>query len=176
MAPSPRDGSRNAPKISSRALRRRLPRAVGGFTVNVCRNPHCSLFGLEPDPFNRQGHRGPHPTNKPRGSVNIRNGDLIYKCPSCGSEIFVKSNLALVQEYSRLSWLHRRTNRKHCPKETCRNARLRVDLAPSAYRRFGRTEKGIRATSARNAVGPSRSAHPPGGINRPTRTGSFSGL
>lgn len=111
---------------------------VGGFTVNFCRDPHCVAFGIPPDPWDR---RGMAPTGN-HGVVETKFPDVSYKCYACGAKQSVKSNVALVQEYSRLRDLHTRTNREHCGKKGCPNYGVRLSLMPSQYRSFGKTAKG----------------------------------
>jgi transposase-like protein len=128
----------DVPKKSSGAKRRRLPRKVGGFTVNFCRDPHCSAFGIAPDPWDRRGK----PATGDHGVVDTKFPELFYKCYACGSKQSVKSNVALVKEYSRLRDLNTRTNREHCRKVGCSNHRVPLSLMPSVYRSFGKTAKG----------------------------------
>lgn len=132
------DHTPKPPKKTSGGKRRRLPRAVGGFTVNFCRDPHCLAFGVAPDPWDRRGQ----PATGVHGTVDRKFPELFFKCPLCVAKQSVKSNIALVQEYSRLRDLNTRTNREHCQKKTCSNYGVRMSLMPSAYRAFGKTAKG----------------------------------
>ncbi len=131
----------NAPKKSSRAQTRRLPRNVGVFSVNFCRNAQCRLFGIPPDPYRRTG-QSPSPGNQPHGKITGAGDDRSFFCPACGLAHAIKSNHAIAEEYSRLSDLYRRTKRETCPNAVCGNHRLPIGLMPSAYRLFGKTAKG----------------------------------
>ncbi|WP_147094954.1 hypothetical protein [Roseovarius sp. TE539] len=135
--------SQSGSKKSSSIQKRRLPETVGGFTVNVCRNPRCSLFGLPPDPIDRRGNPGGRSkSNIPHGKVSGSAEDRSYTCPECRVAVVVKNNHAIVQEYMRVSDLYRRTGREHCQTLGCENHSVPVELAPSAYAKFGTTAKG----------------------------------
>lgn len=112
-----------------------LPRTVGFFNVNVCRNPLCSAFSEAPvlyvaDPSLMTG--------KVKGSGEGRN----YTCSACGQSFRLKSNTALVEEYSRLRTLHRGTKREYCPNIKCTSHGVPASLMPSAYYTHGKTPKG----------------------------------
>lgn len=124
---------------SSRDERRRFPSTIGGFSVNFCRNPHCRLFGVYPDPIDG---RGKSRTDADRGSVTGTGEDRTFICPACSTANTVKSNRALVEEYARVRSLNRRTNQQHCRTEGCENEGVSLSLSPSSYAAFGKTAKG----------------------------------
>ena len=126
----------------ARQERYRLPRLIGGCSVNFCRNPTCELFGELPDRRDGRGRRLADGSNLGRGRVIGSGDDRTFVCPACGRHSVVKSNKAAMQEYARLSRLHRRTKRESCPSVACINHGASLKLMPSRYRRFGKTAKG----------------------------------
>ncbi len=102
----------------------------------------CEFFGLPPDREDRRGQRPNKTTNEPRGVVRGKDTERAYTCGSCNRSNVVKPNIAIVQEYSRISSVYRRTKRECCPNEDCEQHKTSVRLMPSAYRKFGKTAKG----------------------------------
>lgn len=80
-----------------------VPRTVGLFTVNFCRNPLCASFSLPPIL---------HKTSRElaRGKIKGSGENRAYICNLCGQSSRLKSNVALVEKYSRLRHLNRGTN------------------------------------------------------------------
>lgn len=112
-----------------------LPRRVGRFTVNACRNPLCASFAVPPT-LASSG------SGTSSGSLKRQNDIRSYQCRACGKESTIKSNTALVEEYSRLMRAHRRTKREYCPNPACTSHGVPKSLMPSAYRTHGKTPKG----------------------------------
>ncbi|MFX4300323.1 hypothetical protein [Pseudosulfitobacter pseudonitzschiae] len=125
--------------MNSSTPKRRLPRLVGGFSVNFCRNPHCDRFGFLPHPFSIRGRRG---GDQDHGRVVGSGEDRSFRCPACDGFNIIKSNTAIAEEYSRLSRQYRKKFFPSCRTESCPNFDLPLDLAPSAYRSAGRTARG----------------------------------
>lgn len=71
------------------------PRNVGLFTVNFCRNPLCASFSLLPILHNASQELA-------RGKIKGSGENRAYICNLCGQSSRLKSNVALVEEYSRL--------------------------------------------------------------------------
>lgn len=140
MAKAGKKAQKSLPKKTSRARKRVLPKSVGVFSVNFCRNPQCQSFGISPDPYDRRGYK--QPPNQAHGQISGSHGERSFLCHHCGTFHSVKSNKAIAEEYSRLSNLYRRTNREYCPNAKCENHHLPMRLMPSAYRAFGKTAKG----------------------------------
>lgn len=112
-----------------------VPRTVGFFTVNFCRNPICTSFSLPPivRSVSKEAARG-----KIKGSGENR----AYICNLCGQSSRLKSNVAIAEEYSRLRHLNRGTKREYCLNAGCSSHRVPLTLMPSAYRAHGKTPKG----------------------------------
>ena len=127
----------NLSKNSSRAplTQSLVPRSVGGFTLNFCRNPLCASFSLPPILHIAAPE---HARGKIKGSGENR----AYICQSCGRSSRLKSNIAIVEEYARLRTLNRGTKREYCANSVCSSHRVPVSLMPSAYRIHGKTPKG----------------------------------
>jgi hypothetical protein len=73
-----------------------MPRSVGGFTVNFCRNMQCPVFGM--------------PVSLPEDRSAITTGTLrdpgeasTYRCGSCTRSSIMKSNIELGKVYARLN-------------------------------------------------------------------------
>lgn len=111
------------------------PRTVGCFTVNACRTAICPAFALPPilHAANNELARG-----KIKGSGENRS----YYCNTCSKGARLKSNVALVEEYSRLRNLSIGTKRESCPNSLCNSYGVAQALMPSAYRKHGKTPKG----------------------------------
>lgn len=112
-----------------------VPRTVGGFTVNACRNALCSTFALPP--IIPSAH-----ADLARGKVKGSAENRSYFCKKCGKGFRLKSNVALVEEYSRLRTMNRGTDRERCPNKFCLAHGVPQTLMPSAYRAHGKTPKG----------------------------------
>lgn len=112
-----------------------LPRTVGGFTVNFCRNVLCPSFAVSPALASQ--HPGPS-----TGGLRNNGEQSTYLCFECRQTSTLKSNTALVEEYSRLMRAHRRTKREYCQNERCETEGVPLRLMPSAYRIHGKTPKG----------------------------------
>ena len=111
------------------------PRTVGRFTVNFCRNPLCASFSLPPILHNAS-------RTLARGIIKGAGENRAYNCNGCGQSSRLISNVALVEEYSRLRYLNRGTKREYCPNSGCSSHRVPLTLMPSAYRVHGKTPKG----------------------------------
>ena len=122
----------------------RIPPPTDGIQVNFCKNPLCSNFGISPS-IERQP-RGKLTGDKSARDTYIRgkkNGTPTIKCQLCGRTTYLKSNLAVVEEFKRISEslaLPRINDR--CPNPACDN-KTPVDEWPfHNYQRFGTTKKG----------------------------------
>lgn len=88
------------------------------------------------------------------GTVSGTDDGRFYACAACGSNNIVKSNRAIAQEYARIVRIHRRRDPiDACRDAACRNFRLPMALAPSAYRCFGKTAKGDRRHQCKGCGG-----------------------
>ena len=112
-----------------------VPRTVGGFTANACRNALCSSFSLPPILHSVDADLA-------RGKIKGSDENRSYFCKDCGKVSRLKSNVALIEEYSRLRSLNRGTDRERCPSEACLSHGVSRNLMPSAYRVHGTTPKG----------------------------------
>jgi transposase-like protein len=121
-----------------------LPRLPGGFTVNFCRNPHCSHFGDLPDPYDRRGRRPKSSPrlNSQRGIISGSGNERTYICDYCKKSSSVKSNIAILQEFKRINRLNKRLRAPSCANTECKNYFISVKNAPSQYARVGKTQKG----------------------------------
>ncbi len=113
----------------------RLPRSVGAFSVNACRNPLCQSFASPPILY------AISPALK-NGAIKGSGESRSFECDECGQTNRLKNNISLVEEYSRLRSLHRGTKREYCPNSNCMNHRVPMHLAPSSYKTHGKTPKG----------------------------------
>lgn len=114
--------------------------SIGGFSVNFCRNPHCTRYGIFPNPHAAVGRSG---GDCDHGHVTGSGSERTFTCPACGSHNTLKSNRAVAQEYSRTARIHRRPFRGDaCKREDCQNFGISMTLMPTVYRAFGWTAKG----------------------------------
>lgn len=124
--------------------RRRLPRTVGEFSVNFCRNSLCDLFGIYPNELDQRGRRGrsKQNSNVGHGKVTGSGNERSYQCPACLRHNSLKSNLAVTEEYQRLLSIYSRTKGIHCPNLHCDNSSFSIDAEPERYRKYGKTASG----------------------------------
>lgn len=107
----------------------KLPRPYNGIQVNVCKNPDCLNYGVEPNYRERRG--------RPRKSATATVGvvfepgdykidgqnvgfDKVLKCLLCGERSTLRSNKAVFDEITRLSkYLDYDPEPVSCPTESC---------------------------------------------------------
>lgn len=107
------------------------------FPSTCCRNPHCTRYGISPNPHAGVGRSG---GDSDHGYITGSGSERTFTCPACGSHNTLISNRAVAQEYSRTARLHRRPFRGDaCQREVCQNFGISITLMPSVYRAFGRT-------------------------------------
>lgn len=120
----------------------RIPVAVDGIQVNVCREPSCENFGIEPETKIGSGHRS-KPRDKYRRVRAGPNGAFLSLCCTVCSSVFgIKSNLAVAEEFRRLLNLNSDAASGACRTSTCQNFDRSVADDPSAYVKFGVTTAG----------------------------------
>lgn len=113
--------------------RSRVPPEQHGFQVNACKNPSCGNFAV--------------PAAQVRGDLYKLSGggpasqkSLI--CAICNETTAVKSNLAIAEEFTRISSYFEPSVEPCCPGVGCVNSDQGVRTNPCAYQRFGRTSAG----------------------------------
>ncbi|MBK4723581.1 hypothetical protein JJL56_32595 [Azospirillum sp. YIM DDC1] len=116
-----------------------VPPPVEGIQVNFCRNPDCTNFHV-PAPLQRaprgQGKSAPYQT------VGHKPGRPKLVCNACGEGTAIKSNLAVWQEFQRVSAYLKEPPQPACPTFGCCNEGVGIYTRPDAYRKRGFTAAG----------------------------------
>jgi len=126
------------------ASQTRIPEAVAGIQVNFCKQPSCRNFGIpasmKTQPRGRYAHLATErDTYKLTGSK--RKTALI--CHHCKEETIVKSNMAIKEEYDRLTaYLSESSAIVSCPNEECPNHLISIGAEKRNYQAFGTTHSG----------------------------------
>ena len=103
--------------------------------MNACKSALCPSFLLPPILHEVSSEHA-------RGKIKSKDENRSYYCNECGQGSRLKSNVALVEEYSRPRTLNGGTYRERCPDPTCLSHGVPQKLMPSAYRSHGKTPKG----------------------------------
>ncbi|NPT62058.1 IS1 family transposase [Paraburkholderia elongata] len=121
----------------------RIPEEVAGIQVNHCKSPQCPNFGhpaLPIRPYRRKGT----PASPGDYTMNAAMGGLPQiKCAFCGEKSPLRSNLAISEEYNRLSsHLVKPAIEGSCKNENCSMFGIPVSKAGGRYVSFGKTSAG----------------------------------
>lgn len=120
----------------------RIPGAVDGIQVNVCREPSCENFGIEPEPNIGTGYRSKVGDRYRRVRAGTNAAYLSLSCTVCSSVFGIKSNLAVAEEFRRLLNLNNDHAGGACRTSGCPHFGLSAADHPKAYARFGLTTAG----------------------------------
>ncbi len=107
-------------KIFSQAVKPRVPEATDSIQVNFCKNPICSNYGV-PASVKKQP-RGPGASLRGRDSYKIQASNTQFpflKCLLCNEHPPTKSNLAIQEEFFRLSDYLNAKEEPSCPEPLC---------------------------------------------------------
>ncbi|MFM7293471.1 MAG: hypothetical protein ACKO1K_01445 [Burkholderiales bacterium] len=131
-----------ARSIKKKSEASRIPSAVDGIQVNVCRDPSFQNFGVEPELKIGTGYRSRVGDRYRRVRADTNAAHLSLSCMVCGGVFGIKSNLAVVEEFQRLLKLNSAPTGGTCRTSGCPNAGLSPFDHPNAYVRFGLTSAG----------------------------------
>lgn len=120
--------------------RARLPEPCDGVQVNVCRNPSCPGFGIEPSLRSTRGRPAADDGYRVIGAGTHLLSALT--CKRCNESGTIKSNAAVVEETTRLHRLAFPTSDVSCSTLSCENHGRDIRSYPTGYQRFGRTPAG----------------------------------
>lgn len=132
-------------KIYDQANKPRVPYAVDGIQVNFCKNPTCSNYGV-PASVKKQP-RGPGARLRGRDNYKIQASGTQWpflKCLQCNEHPPTKNNLAIQEEFSRLSDYLKPKEEPSCPEPSCSNHAKGINLGKGYYHSFGKTKSGSR--------------------------------
>lgn len=122
----------------------RIPESVAGIQVNHCKNPPCPNFG-RPASTEIQS-RGPYGSESNRDKYIVKgqkDKNPRIQCTICGEKLPMKSNLAIKEEYDRLTNYFEPDQEPSCPDEACRNYAVGIST-PKAYQSYGKTSTGAK--------------------------------
>lgn len=122
----------------------RIPPEIDGIQVNFCKNPACANFGVPPKEVSKRGRgSGSHDTYTLSGAVSQRGTPrALLRCKLCGETPPLKSNLAITQEFRRITAYHAPEPEPTCPDEQCPEHSRGVRTHPRSYQRHGKTAHG----------------------------------
>lgn len=127
-------------KNSSDTKLSRIPPEAGGIQINFCKNPRCANFGVLPRLKVTQGCRT-QTGQKDNYHLGSRvPGTPLMRCQLCGESFPLKSNLAVAEEFDRLTAVLA-IKEPSCPQEGCANHGVSVGT-PKRYQSFGKTTAG----------------------------------
>lgn len=123
----------------------RVPPPYDGVQVNFCKNVECGHFGQPASPAKQP--RGPGAAQRPNDGYILAHKDGLRTrliCKACGQYSVLKSNIAVVEEKTRLlAYLQEPPCPTHsCPTDGCPNGSRDVAAHPKDYHRFGRSAAG----------------------------------
>jgi transposase-like protein len=131
---TPAGGNQTPPAPPSPSKPRRIPPPFSGIQYNVCKNPACPQYGVEPPEHARKAVKGPYAV------AASGKGQPVLKCNACGQMPPMKSNRGIFEEYQRLS-AYLSPRRHFCPAPDCPNHHVPVGT-PKAYRSYGKNSQG----------------------------------
>lgn len=132
-------------KIFSKTNRPRVPIAANSIQVNFCKNPSCLNYGV-PASTEKQP-RGPGARLRGRDGYKVQASNTqvpILKCLLCNEYPPTKSNLAIQEEFFRLSSYLTPPKEPSCPDPSCSNHAIGIRLGKKHYQSFGKTKSGSR--------------------------------
>jgi transposase-like protein len=127
-------------------IRQRIPESVAGIQVNFCKNPLCLNYGRPASQERQPRGRGASDRGRDAYTLRISNDSerkVQLICNLCGEILPIKSNFAILEEYSRLSAYLTPHPEASCPSDVCRNHQVGVST-PKAYLSGGLTSTGAR--------------------------------
>ena len=132
-------------KIFDRINKPRVPSAAGGIQVNFCKNPACPNYGIPAS--TKKQPRGPGASLRGRDTYKVQASGTQWpflKCLQCNEHPPTKNNLAIQEEFSRLSEYLKPQEEPSCPEPSCSNHAKGINLGKRHYQSFGKTKSGSR--------------------------------
>ena len=132
-------------KIFDRVNKPRVPNAAGGIQVNFCKNPACPNYGIPAS--TKKQPRGPGASLRGRDNYKVQASGTQWpflKCLQCNEHPPTKNNLAIQEEFSRLSEYLKPQEEPSCPEPSCSNHAKGINLGKRHYHSFGKTKSGSR--------------------------------
>jgi len=121
----------------------RIPLPVGGVQVNFCKNPSCANFGIPAQTTKQRSGSGSSPVKRDTYNLSrTEKGVPTLKCKFCGEHPTIKSNLAIHEEYKRLTLYMKSTKGASCPTKSCGNHQKTVERFRKNYQSYGTTHSG----------------------------------
>ena len=121
-----------------RKRRGRIPPSCNGVQVNHCKEPTCPNFGVAADPDPPSRGRYADPARQDVYKVGRKKGNPKLICKECGSEIVMKSNVGIYEEYERSS-AYLAPQVVCCPDPKCKNHKKPLGSAKGLYKSKGLT-------------------------------------
>lgn len=123
----------------------RVPRAIDGIQVNICHNPKCMNFGVEPLDMVSKGRNpkiqdGYKLVGRKKPLAKRVSNNLL--CKVCDESFIIKSNLAISEELSRFQAPYITLVKISCTYQNCANNKVPLDERPDCYQSFGKTTSG----------------------------------
>lgn len=123
----------------------RIPDSADGIQVNFCKNPLCLNYGR---PASQEIQPRGVASNRVRDAYTLRvSADSERKvqliCNLCSETLPLKSNAAILEEYSRLTAYLVPVQEATCPSVSCQNYNVGVST-PKTYQSFGVTSTGAK--------------------------------
>lgn len=118
----------------------RIPVTANGIQVNFCKNPLCPNFG-RPASMEVQPHGPNAGRDKDVYKITGSGSKASLSCSLCGETPPLKSNIAISEEFSRLTHYLTPRNAPSCPTPSCQNHLIGIP-SPCAYYSFGKTKSG----------------------------------
>ncbi len=121
----------------------RIPEEAAGIQVNHCKSPQCANFGHPASQIRPYRKKGTVPEPGDYTIQGKGEGLPQIRCVMCGEQSPLRSNLAISEEYARLSaYLYRIKKEPSCKNSDCSMFQIPVSKAGDRYVSYGKTSAG----------------------------------
>lgn len=121
----------------------KLPRPYHGLQLNVCKNPQCDNYGVEPNYRERRGKSTPIGVGNYKIIGTSEGFDKMLYCLLCNESTTLRSNKAAFDEIQRISgYLNYKPAPISCPTETCPQHGISVSRSKGRQVLCGKTNAG----------------------------------